>query len=99
MNQLWEIAIKNRSDAKCHILQSDKILRNRPDGHSGPWTGDCLHYCLPGPLDTLSFQLAMLMLDLHDVHKIKYLDNSPSKILGSPSNWLSSIKKLLTGLH
>lgn len=27
------------------------MLSLRPDGHLGP--GDCLHYCLPGPLDVV----------------------------------------------
>ena len=63
MNQFWNSTIHNYSDPKIHILQADKITRDRPDGHTNPGK-DCLHYCLPGSLDTLNFQLAMLMKTL-----------------------------------
>ena len=37
------------------------MLYSRPDAH--PTNGDCLHYCLPGPLDIFSVILLQMLFN------------------------------------
>ncbi|KAK1368779.1 Xyloglucan O-acetyltransferase 3 [Heracleum sosnowskyi] len=60
---------KSETDQKLWILDVTMAMLMRPDGHPGiycgnPWTkgiNDCLHWCLPGPIDIWNDWLIALM--------------------------------------
>ena len=61
---------KKRRKSQFDVLYADRILYNRPDFHRAisaypknkdPRQLDCLHYCLPGPIDQISVALYNLL--------------------------------------
>eukprot|EP01038_Epipyxis_sp_PR26KG_P006861 gene6861-9396_t len=61
-----KIAIEYFERSGFHVINMSPLYL-RPDGHPGKYTsewfanGDCLHYCLPGPLDLFSVLLLQLL--------------------------------------
>jgi hypothetical protein len=50
-NNIWrELANDPLYSNQLRILDVELMMSYRPDGHSSP-PRDCLHYCLPGPID------------------------------------------------
>ncbi|XP_051119021.1 protein trichome birefringence-like 19 [Andrographis paniculata] len=83
--QLEELRIARRAGsgtgAKFRLLDATKTMMLRPDGHPskyGHWPGvnvslpnDCVHWCLPGPIDAWNdFLLELLKREMH--HFILY---------------------------
>ncbi|PUZ61511.1 hypothetical protein GQ55_4G281600 [Panicum hallii var. hallii] len=68
-------ARRNGGDVRFEVLDVTKLAAMRPDGHPGPYMNrdpfahgarermqtDCLHFCLPGPVDTFNEMLQQIL--------------------------------------
>jgi hypothetical protein len=68
-------ARRNAGDVRFEVLDVTKLAAMRPDGHPGPYMNrdpfahgarermqtDCLHFCLPGPVDTFNEILQQIL--------------------------------------
>ncbi|KAK8948706.1 hypothetical protein KSP39_PZI006147 [Platanthera zijinensis] len=75
------VATKSRGGARLKLLDTFHLSLLRPDGHPGPYRtfhpfdkdknarvqNDCLHWCLPGPIDTWNELIMKILIDEGDV--------------------------------
>ena len=69
-------ARRSGGDVMFEVLDVTKLAAMRPDGHPGPYMNrdpfahgalermqtDCLHFCLPGPVDTFNEILQQILI-------------------------------------
>lgn len=75
------VAMNSRGGARLKLLDTFHLSLLRPDGHPGPYRtfhpfgedknarvqNDCLHWCLPGPIDTWNELIMKILVDEGDV--------------------------------
>lgn len=75
-------AVNSRDGARLKLLDTFHLSLLRPDGHPGPYRtlnpfggkdknakvqNDCLHWCLPGPIDTWNELIMKILVDEGDI--------------------------------